>query len=92
MPRISLGTVYRNLESLAARNLAGKVIISGVARFETNLQVHYHAVCLSCDQIVDLDASPATDIEEFFTRSTDYKLTAHELTLYGLCPSCQKKR
>lgn len=91
-PRVSLATVYRNLEKLSEAELIHKVTINGVYYFEAANQPHYHAVCLSCGKITNLDTPPATDIEDYFTRLTDYKLTGHELVLYGLCPQCQRKR
>jgi Fe2+ or Zn2+ uptake regulation protein len=91
LPQLSLGTVYRNLERLSDRRLIAKVIIRNVAHFESQIAPHYHAVCLSCGAIDNIDVSPATDIEEFFSRSTDFKLTSHELVLYGLCPKCNRR-
>jgi Fur family ferric uptake transcriptional regulator len=92
LPRISLATVYRNLDKLSDSSLISKVTIGGLYYFETELKPHYHVVCLSCKRVDNLDSAPATDIEDFFSRSTSYKLTGHDLVLYGLCPACQKKR
>jgi Fur family ferric uptake transcriptional regulator len=92
LPRISLATVYRNLDKLASQGLINKVTVQGVYYFEAKAEPHYHVVCLSCRRIDNLDSQPATDIEEFFARATAYKLTGHDLVLYGLCPSCQNRR
>lgn len=92
MPRISMATVYRNLEKLSDQNMIGKVVIRGKYYFERQTDKHYHVVCLSCNQVDNLDSLPASDIESFFSRSTNYKLISHELVLYGLCDTCQKIR
>jgi Fe2+ or Zn2+ uptake regulation protein len=92
LPRISLGTVYRNLEGLVASGLIAKVMIGGVGRYERETRFHYHAVCLACRAIDNLDTNPAADIEEYFGRQTSYKLTSHDLILYGLCANCQRQR
>ena len=43
MPKISIGTVYRNLELLFQRGLVAKIEISGSQmRFDGNPQKHYH--------------------------------------------------
>ena len=89
LPRISLATVYRNLEKLAERNMVGRVVIRGKYYFERKTDRHYHVICLSCGRIDNLDSLPASDVESFFSRSTDYKLISHELILFGLCLDCQ---
>ena len=91
LPRISLATIYRNLETLVERNMAAKVTISGAAHFEINTRPHYHVICLGCGRIEDLESIPASDIEEFFSRFTNFKLTGHQLLLSGLCPVCQRR-
>lgn len=91
-PRISLATVHRNLDKLAESGFIGKVIIRGLKYFEIETQQHYHVICLSCGEVGNINSEPATDIEEFFSRSTPYALTGHDLILYGVCPSCQKRR
>ena len=92
LPRISLATVYRNLEKLADNQLIGKTIIKGVFYFELETAPHYHVICLSCGAIDNIDSGIAGDIESHFARATSYKLTSHDLVLYGVCPNCQKKR
>ncbi len=92
MPRISLATVYRNLERLASRQMIGQVTIKGKLYFERQIEQHYHVICLACNKIENLDSLPASDIESFFSRSTTYTLISHELVLYGLCVECQQAR
>jgi Fur family peroxide stress response transcriptional regulator len=91
LPRISLATVYRNLEKLASSSLISRVTINSTYYFELETQPHYHVLCQACGRLDNLEVPPATDIEEFFSRSTKYKLTGHQLILFGLCPSCQRK-
>ena len=91
LPRISLATVYRNLEKLVDAGLIGRVSIRGVYYFELNTEAHYHVICLSCKRVEDVGSSQATYIESFFARDTGYILTGHELVLHGVCPVCQKK-
>ncbi len=92
LPRISVATVYRNLDKLADSNLISKVIIKGLAYFELETQPHYHLICQSCRRLDNLDIPPVGDIEDYFSRSTPYKLTGHDLVLYGICPVCQKNK
>lgn len=90
MPRISLATVYRNLDKLFQSKLIGRTIINGLKYYELSTDEHYHVLCLSCRTVSNINSIPASDIEEFFGRSTDFKLTGHDLLLYGICPNCQR--
>ena len=54
-PKISLGTVYRNLSLLSD---IGEIqtISTGVGpdRFDGNAKPHYHFICKNCGQVMDL--------------------------------------
>ena len=50
LPRVSLGTVYRNLRLLVAEGLV-KELPGPHARFDGNLSEHHHFTCLSCGRI-----------------------------------------
>ena len=54
MPRLSLGTVYRNLRQMAA---GGRLVeLSGpVARFDAVIAPHTHFRCTGCGAVLDLD-------------------------------------
>ena len=49
LPRVSLGTVYRNLRLLVAEGLAGE-IPGPHARFDANLDAHHHFTCVRCEK------------------------------------------
>jgi len=49
LPRISLGTVYRNLDVLAASGLIRKIEPDfPQMRFDRNTHEHYHVTCMQC--------------------------------------------
>src|SRR5262245_3971084 len=54
LPRVSLGTVYRNLRLLVAEGLAAE-IRGPHARFDANLVDHHPFTCLRCRCILDVD-------------------------------------
>ena len=55
LPRISLGTVYRNLEILSARGEIQKLEFGcSLKRFDGVAQDHYHIRCLDCDRVIDV--------------------------------------
>jgi len=52
MPRISLATVYRNLEILSDAGMIRKLEISGrQKRFDSELADHDHIYCIECHRI-----------------------------------------
>src|SRR5262245_50548168 len=59
LPRVSLGTVYRNLRLLVAQGLV-KEVPGPYARFDGNTSEHHHFTCLGCGRIADV-AGPLTE-------------------------------
>ena len=90
MPRLSLGTVYRNLHQMAQegrlRELEGPV-----ARFDAVLPSHTHIRCVRCGQVADLELpyDPALDRE---AAGDGWVITGHELVFNGICPACGAER
>jgi Fur family transcriptional regulator, ferric uptake regulator len=59
LPKISLGTVYRNLELLARTGLILKLDIGGSeARFDGNVHRHDHVRCVQCGRVDDIHGPP----------------------------------
>jgi Fur family transcriptional regulator, ferric uptake regulator len=93
MPRISLGSVYRNLEILSDEGFIQKLDVAGVQkRFDGNPHNHYHVRCQECGQVDDLDLPLKNDVEEEASRLSDYKILRHSLEFIGICPQCRRKR
>ncbi len=92
LPRISLGTVYRNLETLSKAGLVKKLEFGGSQkRFDGHLDDHYHVRCTSCGRLEDVPLKPIPEIESAFRSVGDYHITGHQLVLMGLCPGCCRK-
>ena len=91
LPRISLGTVYRNLEILSRLGEIQHVEIGGaMKRFDGNTQNHYHIRCLRCDRVDDVRIGPLKEVEAALAGATDYQITGHRLEFIGLCRKCLK--
>ena len=90
MPRLSLGTVYRNLHQMAQegrlRELEGPV-----ARFDAVLPPHAHIRCVRCGQVADLAVpyDPALDRE---AGESGWAVNGHDLVFSGLCPACRTEQ
>jgi len=91
LPRISLGTVYRNLETLSESGVIRKLELGGAQkRFDGNPEDHYHVRCTNCGRLDDIPSVPISDIEDTFREACDYQITGHQLVLTGLCPNCKE--
>jgi len=89
LPRISLGTVYRNLEILTALGEIQTLELSGSQkRYDGIPQKHYHIRCINCDRLDDAPIAPMSSLEDKLYGSTVYTIIGHRLEFMGLCPDC----
>lgn len=94
LPRISLGTVYRNLENLFEQGLIQKLDLAGTPRrFDGEVGNHYHVRCLKCGRVEDvaLEAELISALAEARHGGTEYQITGHRLEFTGFCPQCCPK-
>lgn len=92
LPRISLGTVYRNLEILSQLGEIQRLELGGsLRRFDGNPKNHYHIRCLGCGSVDDLMAGPIENIENNICELTDYEVIGHRLEFLGFCRRCSGK-
>jgi len=90
LPRISLGTVYRNLELLAEMGTIQKLDLAGAqARFDGNPGCHHHVRCTGCGRVDDVSGAPL-DLDKLgYDDSDGYLVLAYRLELMGICPRCR---
>lgn len=92
LPRISLGTVYRNLEVLTEMGQIQKLELSGsMKRYDYNPRKHYHIRCVQCDRVDDAPVAPLNRLEDELYESTVFDIIGHNLEFTGLCPTCSRK-
>lgn len=92
LPRISLGTVYRNLEILAECGMIQKLELGGAQkRFDGNVKKHYHVRCVRCGYMGDVPLDPFTGIEDAVREVTDYEIIGSRLEFIGICPGCKEE-
>lgn len=93
LPRIGLGTVYRNLELLAAHEIIKKLEVGGhQKRFDGNADTHYHVRCLDCGRVDDVGLPPRSDMEKKVAMDTGYEITDHHVEFTGYCRRCRIAR
>lgn len=89
LPRISLGTVYRNLEVLSERGTIRKLWAgSAQARYDANLRPHYHIRCETCGRVDDVEVEPVAEMECAARAAAGYVVTGHHVEFNGICPKC----
>ncbi len=93
LPRISMSTIYRDLETLCEW---GKIQVLEVGcskkHFDADTNNHYHARCVRCGRVTNLPVQPFTYLEQAFRDLCDYEVIGHRLELIGLCPECLKQK
>jgi Fur family ferric uptake transcriptional regulator len=90
LPRISLGTVYRNLELLVEQGLLRKLDLGGgQRRFDAKPGPHYHVRCTRCGRVEDVRMRPLPAVERAAARATGYEVTEHHLEFVGRCGECR---
>ena len=92
LPKISLGTVYRNLEVLSTDNLIQIIRApGGQKRFDGDTRPHHHVLCVQCGCVGDVFNAQDESIDET-TIVTDFKILGHTTFFYGICPQCMGKK
>lgn len=87
-PKISLGTVYRNLTLLCSLGTIQKLSsLSGPDRFDYNEKSHPHFECTKCGRVLDINADMSA-IDDSVSDDFKGSITGHSITFYGLCPKC----
>lgn len=78
LPRISLATVYRNLELLAEKGLIRRLELGGTQmRFDAKTAAHYHLRCVGCGRVEDAPVEVFEDVERQVSRRSDYSVVGH---------------
>ena len=92
LPRISLGTVYRNLEVLTELKEIQEIELTGnLKRFDGNPENHYHLRCMICGRIDDAPFELEKDLEKKMRPFTEYTIISHKLEFIGICPKCSSE-
>ena len=89
LPRIGLGTVYRNLELMAETGIILKLEVGGTQkRFDATIDPHYHIRCISCGKIDDIEIPVMADINTTAAELSNYQVLGHHIEFSGVCSAC----
>ena len=91
LPRLSLGTVYRNLEQLSGSGHIQKLEFGNAPmRFDAVNVDHVHIRCTRCGRVDDLKQSPRLKLDPASVNEIGYQLAGYRIELWGLCPECRE--
>jgi Fur family ferric uptake transcriptional regulator len=89
-PRVSRGTVYRNLNVLCDEGEVLHVKLpDGPDRFDLRLEPHCHILCTRCGTVEDADIPYRPELDAEASESTGYQVSRHRTVFEGLCPRCR---
>lgn len=89
-PKISLATLYRNLNQLAENGIIKKIDgLEQSSHFDHNTHEHYHFICTKCSRVFDIDANIAPDLIKKTEEITDFTVQSHDVVFCGICKDCK---
>ena len=93
-PRLSLSTVYRNLQTLKKLGLVEELHFDeSHHHYEIKPPIeHHHLVCLGCGQVIEFKYPLARLVRKKVTEAKDFEITGDEVRMTGYCPACRKNR
>ena len=93
LSRISLATVYRNLEILSEAGQVTKIEISGrQKRFDSELHHHNHVYCLKCHKIDNIECGHKSRFNIKPKDLKGYVIDSYRIEFKGVCPDCLIKK
>jgi len=92
LPRVSLGTVYRNLEILSDQGLIHKIGHCDIQmRFEADLHPHLHLRCIDCGSLRDAPLNPCGELDKAVKAMGASRVFGYRLEFLYRCPSCRRR-
>lgn len=93
IPHISLGTVYRNLNSLIQEGKIREIIFgNGLSLYDGDLRNHDHIQCTVCNRVDDIPNFFHPISVDQVSAVTGYQVLHRRLDFFGTCPQCSEKR
>ena len=86
LPSIKEESLYRVLADLERTGNIRRMDIRGVMKYESAKTVHDHFVCSQCGRIIDVKSFGVS------APKTLKNVSISSVTVYGICPECQKAK
>ena len=90
LPRISLATVYRNLDVLSESGVILKLELGcSQRRYDGDISPHYHIKCCKCGKVGDVFV-PTINVPDVGP-VRDFRVHGHRVEFFGICDECAEK-
>ncbi len=90
-PKISLATLYRNLNQLTENGIIKKIDgLETSSHYDHNTHEHYHFICTKCRRVFDIDAEVAPGLIRRTEEKTDFLIENHDIVFSGICKDCRQ--
>ncbi len=97
-PEIGLATIYRTVQVLVDLHVIDKISFDdGFIRYELGTEGagqrhhHHHAICQSCGEVLSFEDDLLDNLEQAVLDAIGFRVTDHEVKLYGYCRMCRGK-
>jgi Fe2+ or Zn2+ uptake regulation protein len=93
LPRVSLGTVYRNLQRLVEEGKIRMFLLGErVARYDPMGAEHDHFICQQCGRVEDILLERNRQVNLRSLLDKGFTVTTHSLAIHGLCQKCGREQ
>ena len=92
-PRISLSTVYRNLNLLQELGIISELHLDEEHHhYEVKEETeHYHLICSRCDSVVEFDSPLAETLVSQVGAKEGFSIERVHIDLVGMCHECRSR-
>jgi len=91
LPKLSLGTVYRNLNNLHQKGAIRKLQFGKTFdHFDADTSSHQHFICKKCGKIYDLFLDLEKNLKAEAQKKVKFRIEKVEVAFHGVCLNCLK--
>ena len=92
-PHISKGTVYRNLNRLAAEGEITRIKVPNDAdRYDYQIHFHHHLKCNVCGRIIDVEIKNKENVLNTVVNNDEFLIESYQILFSGKCNNCLNTR
>lgn len=93
-PRISLSTVYRNLNLLQELGVISELHLDEEHHhYELKEETeHHHLICSGCSKVIEFDSPLVDKLVEQVAQEQGFRIDRVHIDLVGLCQACRSQK